>query len=382
MTNLLIRLFIKDKEKGDRHQYGVMAGIVGICCNLLLAVFKIITGILTGAVSIATDAVNNSSDAVSSIITLVGFKISGKPADREHPYGHGRVEYITGFIVAAAVIAVALTLLKESVSNIFNPTELDVSISTLVVLVVSIGIKIWMSLFYGKIAKKISSEAMRATAADSRADCITTGVALLSVLMMLVFNINVDGYAGAIVSLFVIWSGIKAAGDTLKPLLGSAPDKELIEKIEKEARSHEKVLGVHDIRVHEYGHDVIVASGHIEVPYDMSLVEAHEMVDCIEKNILSLGLVTEMTFHVDPVMTDDEEMIDHREKILNALKALDPKADLHDFRMIHAADSDTLIFEILVPYEVKMTDDELRAYVSDKKLIGDRCECKIIVDRE
>ena len=378
MTELLIKLFIKNRE--DRHSYGVMAGIVGIICNLLLAVFKIITGILTGAVSIATDAINSSSDAVSSIVTLVGFRMSGKPADREHPYGHGRVEYITGFIVAAAVIAVALTLLKESVMNIMDPGELDVSIVTIVILAASISVKLWMSVFYGKIAGKISSEAMRATAADSRADCITTSVALVSVIMMLVFKINIDGYAGAVVSLFVIWAGIRSAKETLEPLLGRAPEAELITKIEKQALAHENVLGVHDIRVHEYGHDIKIVSGHLEVPYSLSLNEAHDIADAIEKDVIGNCHVTEATFHVDPVMTDDKEMIECRCNILAELKKLDERISIHDFRLVRGGEGETLIFEILVPYEVRMTDEEIKCYISEGTAGKDRT-CKIVVDR-
>ena len=382
MTELLIRLFIHRDSDGtaSRQEYGVLAGVVGICCNILLTAFKIVTGIVTGAVSIATDAVNNLSDAISSIITLVGFKITGKPADREHPYGHGRAEYLTGFIVAAAVIAVALTLLKESVSNIFSPDELDVSITTIIILIVSILIKLWMSLFYTKIAGKINSEAMMATAVDSRSDCITTGMALIAVVVMLVWNINIDGYAGAAVALFVIYSGFRSAKETIEPLLGRAPDKKLTDRITDIALSCEGILGVHDIRIHEYGHDIIIVSMHVEMPYTLSLTEAHRIADHIERTVTNQKLATEITIHVDPVNTDDEEMLTLRRTVSEHLLELDRRITVHDFRLIRGEHHARLVFEVLVPYDLAMDDEGIREYITrdlDRNLI-----CDIKVDRE
>ena len=385
MTELLIKLFLKTngEEAQQRHKYGVMAGVVGICCNLLLTVFKISTGLLTGAVSIVSDAVNNLSDAVSSIVTMVGFKVSGKPADREHPYGHGRVEYLTGFIIAAAVIAVALNFLKESVRNILHPGRLDVSVVTIIILAVSILIKLWMSVFYTKIANRISSEAMRATAADSRSDCITTGVALLSAIVMLLFKVNIDGYAGAVVSVVVMISGFMAARETIEPLLGKAPDQELIRSIEKEALSHEEILGIHDIRIHEYGHDISIASAHVEVPYTLTLVKAHEVIDEIEEALVKRGCVTEVTFHIDPVMIDDEEMMKLRRELTEYLQGIDTRISIHDFRMIHGELKDDLIFEILVPYDVKKTDQELREMLLDRLGKENKTySMKLTIDRE
>ena len=381
MSELLLKLFIKDPSQ--RHKYGLLAGVVGIICNILLACTKIVMGLLTGAVSIATDAVNNMSDAVSSIVTLVGFKISGKPADREHPYGHGRMEYIAGFVVAAAVIAVAINLFKESVSKIIHPNELDVNVTTIIILAITILVKLWMSLFYGKIAKRISSEAMRATAADSRADCITTGVALLSVAVMLVFKKNIDGWAGAIVSLLVIVSGLRSAKETIEPLLGAAPDKETIDKLEKELCSYDEILGVHDLRVHEYGHDVTVASVHVEMPHDCSLVRCHDIIDKIERDVTDKGIVTELTIHVDPVMTADEEITFIRTELTKHMQSIDPKMNLYDFRLIRGEEGDKLFFEILVSYDNPKTDDEIKKILCDKiKDLGKDLEAVITVDRE
>lgn len=368
MTELLIRLFIKDDgdDNVKRHKYGLMAGIVGIICNIILAAVKVVTGILTSSVSIASDAVNNASDSLSSIVTLVGFKITGKPADREHPYGHGRAEYITGFVISAAVIAVALNLFKESVTDIFHPKELDVSIATIVILSVSILLKLWMSLFYSKVARKISSEAMRATANDSRADCLTTSVALISVAVMLIWNINIDGYAGAVVSLIVVYSGFRSAKETIEPLLGKAPDEEKIKEIEAMCDPYDEIIGVHDIMIHEYGHDVAIASLHVEMPYTVSLVKSHEIVDRVERKIVEAGIVSEVTIHVDPVMTDDEDMIKLRSELEDELAGVSGDIAIHDFHLIRAKDHDRLVFEMIAPYELDISDDGLRRVVEDK----------------
>ena len=383
MTELLIKLFIKEGDENSRHKYGVMAGVVGIICNLILTVFKVITGIVTGAVSIATDAINNFSDAISSIVTLIGFKISGKPADREHPYGHGRVEYLTGFIVSAAVIAVALTLLKESVLNIINPKELDVSIATIIILVASILLKLWMSMFYAKIAGRISSEAMMAAATDSRSDCITTGVALISIICMLIFKINIDGYAGAVVSLFVIRSGFQSAKDTIEPLLGKAPDPELTSKLTAEAKAHSEILGVHDIRVHDYGHDRVIASMHVELPYNMTLTDAHELIDRIEHSIMSQKLVNEVSIHIDPVNVDDEEMLLIKRELCAYLAHIDGRLSIHDFRLVREDGRYRLIFEVLASYDLDMTDEEITELLRTKaESLKPGCELSIVIDRE
>ena len=384
MTELLFKLFAKIKGREiSRHEYGLAAGVVGIICNVLLSAFKIVTGLMTGAVSIASDAVNNMSDAVSSVVTLVGFKISGKPADREHPYGHGRAEYITGFVVSAAVIAVAINLFKESVTDIFNPKDLDVSITTMIILVVSILLKLWMSFFYSKVASKISSEAMRATAVDSRADCITTAVALISVTVMLIWKVNIDGYAGAVVSLLVIVSGFKSAKETIEPLLGGPIGKERQKKIEDVALSHNEIMGVHDMRVHEYGHDVIVASMHVEMPYNITLVRAHEIVDDIERKLVEERLVSEVTIHVDPVMTDDHEMLKIKAGLTEFVQKEDSRINIYDFRMIRMKRKIQLIFDILVPYDIDKSDEDIRKLVEEYfKDSGRNYEFIIEVDRE
>ncbi|MCR4715977.1 MAG: cation diffusion facilitator family transporter [Lachnospiraceae bacterium] len=386
MTGLIIRLFIKDhdqvKNPKVRERYGVVAGLVGILCNLFLTTFKIITGLVTGTMSIVADSINNLSDAASSIVTLIGFKLSGKPADKEHPYGHGRIEYIAGFVVAALVIAIAFELFVTSIKHIFEPVEMDVSITTIIILIVAICVKLWMFLFYSSFSKKIGSKAMKATALDSRNDCLTTGVALISVIIKIAFDVNIDAYACLIVSIFVLFAGIGSAMETMEPLLGEAPNEDLVSDIKEIVLSRDCVLGTHDLRVHEYGPTHTIASLHVELPYTMTLVEAHEVIDEIERELQQKEIVKEVTIHVDPVVTDDEEMLELKEITIKILKKAIPAADLHDFRMTRCDNINKLIFDIVVPYDYKRTDESIKRELSDRllKIRGD-LELVITVDR-
>ncbi len=370
MTALIIRLFIRDSDKVKtpkvRERYGVVAGMVGIVLNIFLTLFKIVTGLVTGTMSIVADSINNLSDATSSIVTMVGFKMSGKPADKEHPYGHGRAEYIAGFVVAAAVIAIALELFKTSIGNIIKPAKMDVDIATIIILVVAICVKMWMFLFYGKISKIISSKAMKATALDSRNDCITTGVALISVIIKIAFDVNIDGYACLIVSLFVIYAGIGSAIETIEPLLGEAPSDDIVESILTVAMSREEILGVHDLRIHEYGPSRMIASFHVEMPSTMSLVEAHEVIDLIERELQSKEIVREVTIHIDPIVMDDTELLELKESIFNILKGINAKADIHDFRMSNCLGEIKVFFDVLIPYDYKRSDEEFKQELLDK----------------
>lgn len=386
MTDLIIRVFIKNydqvKNPNIRQRYGVVAGIVGIICNLLLTAFKIITGFVTGTMSIVADSVNNLSDATSSIVTLVGFKLSGKPADREHPYGHGRMEYIAGFVVAAAVIAIAFELFTSSISHIYKPVDMDVDYVTIIILVASISVKMWMFLFYGKISKTISSKAMKATALDSRNDCLTTGVALISVIVMLVFKVNIDAYACLIVSIFVLIAGFSSAIETIEPLLGEAPSDELITCIKDTVNKRECILDVHDIRVHEYGPTNTIVSLHVEVPYTMTLVEAHDVIDEIERELQSNGTVSEITIHVDPIITDDEETLELKAKTIDIIKDICSSADIHDFRIIHGTDSSRVMFDVVIPYDFKKDNDSIKEEIEERLLkIRDDIRVSITIER-
>lgn len=389
---LLIRLFVKDRDNvGDpnvRQRYGVLAGIVGICCNIFLSVIKLVVGILSHSVSIAGDAVNNLSDSVSSVITLVSFRLSGKKADREHPYGHGRIEYISGFLVAAAVIAVAIELLKTSVESIIHGSSLDVSVYTIIILTCTILVKVWMSRFYLKISRRIDSAAMMATAKDSMADCLTTGVALISVIVKLTADVNIDGYAGALVSLLVIWSGVMSAKETIELLLGEAPSEETVRKIMDMTSAHEEIREVHDIRVHDYGPGRTFASMHVEMPYELGFVKAHEVVDILEQEITDAGIVGEITIHMDPIIGDDDEVNRLRGKTRELASVIDERITVHDFRIIRGESDNKIIFELTVPYDYEGTDEDIESRLR-KELTAirtdDKGQCsdsiRIIVDR-
>ena len=383
----ILEHFIKNhndiSDPSVRSSYGLFSGFFGICCNTFLAAVKIILGLLSGSISIAADATNNLSDSLSSIITIIGFKLSIKPADREHPYGHGRLEYIAGFLVSISVIVVAIELLKESVTAIIKGREIEISILTITILIVSIIIKCLMGLFYRYMSKKIDSGALRAVATDSFNDCLTTGVSLISSLLIYIFNVNIDGYAGAVVSIVVMISGIQSAKEIIDSLLGEQPPEEIEDKIRETALADDRVLGVHDLRIHAYGPNMLMASLHVEVSYDMSLISAHEVVDDIEKKIVESGYVNEITIHVDPVITDDEEMLSLKKYTEAVIKDIDPDISLHDFRMLHSSNSPKLSFDIIVPYELKMSDEELKEKIS-KKISEQKngCICCITVDKE
>ncbi len=387
--DLLIRIFVRDSENVKsprvRQNYGVLAGVVGIVCNILLAIVKLTVGLIAHSVSIAGDAVNNMSDSVSSVVTLVSFRMSGKGADREHPYGHGRIEYVSGFIVAAAVIAVAIELLRTSVNSIINKTELDVSIYTIIILICTILVKMWMSHFYVKISRRIESAAMMATAKDSMADCMTTGVALFSVIVKLATGVNIDGYAGAAVALLVIWSGISSARETIELILGEAPSDETVAKIREMALKYDEIQDIHDLRVHDYGPGRTFASMHVEMPYQIGFVKAHEIVDLLEQEIMDEGIVGEITIHMDPIIEDDREINDLKEKTCELASGISPDITVHDFRMIRGQKENRIIFELIVPYDYEGDEGEIVERLKSEivKLRPDesRDSIRIIVDR-
>ena len=370
MNEKLIRIFIKDYQNTNdpkvRSAYGTFAGIIGILCNVLLTIVKIIIGLMSGAVSVLSDSFNNMSDAISSIVTLFGFRLSGKDKDFEHPYGHGRIEYLAGLSVSVLIIAIGLNLLWTSVKAIFHPGRMDVDMTTVIILIISILVKVWMSYFYSDIAGRIDSPALEASAADSRNDCITTGVSLISVLVMLLWKINIDPYAGAIVSLFVIRSGLSAAYDTLSPLLGSSPDPELINKLKDIVMSHEEIQGIHDIRIHEYGPGEKIGSMHVEVAAELGIVRAHELVDDIERDIEEADLVNEMTIHIDPIISGDAEL-DHLAKWTeDKLKELDEDIHMHDFRLIHDKRQTRVLFDLELPYSFDKSEEEVISYIGEE----------------
>lgn len=367
MTGLLLRIFIKNSEDTDnpkvRQKYGMLSGIVGIVCNVILFVTKFFAGIITGAVSISADAFNNLSDAGSSIITFIGFKMAGKPADTEHPFGHGRIEYVAGLAVAVAIIVMGVELFQQSAERILHPEETVFSIVSVLILAGSILMKLWMCLFNRKLGKKLDSAAMLATSTDSLSDCVSTTVVLLSLLLFRFTGINVDGLAGAVVAVFVFLAGIDAAKDTLQPLLGQPADESFVNRLEQLVTEDKHILGVHDLIVHDYGPGRRFASLHAEIPYNMDMLEAHDVIDIAEKRVKSV-LGCDISIHMDPVVTDDEQINELRKLTERVIKEIDPSLNMHDFRVVKGPMLTNLIFDVLVPYNFCMSDEQLKKKIN------------------
>lgn len=371
MIGWLVKIFIKDsdnvKDSKVRESYGVLSGTVGIFCNVCLFVLKFIAGIITGAVSISADAFNNLSDAGSSVITLAGFKMAGKPADTDHPYGHGRIEYMAGLGVSVAIIVMGVELFKQSVDRIINPEETVFSVLSVVILVGSICVKTWMAFFNYTLGKRIDSAAMKATATDSLSDCITTTVVLASVFVQYISGYNIDGYAGAVVALFVLYAGFGAAKDTIAPLLGKAPEQKLVSQIEDAVLEGGGVLGIHDMVIHDYGPGRVFASLHAEVPYDMDMLTAHDIIDRAESRIKKrLGI--DISIHMDPVIYDDEKLKQIKQEIYKVVSDIDDRITMHDFRLVDGPGVKKVIFDCVVPFDMPISDNEVKKRIADEVL--------------
>ena len=385
MTAFLVKHFVKDYEEIEkmsvRTAYGVLASIVGIFCNVLLFIVKFIVGSLMNSISIVADGFNNLSDAGSSIISFVGVKMANKPADEEHPFGHGRMEYIAALVVAFLVIEVGLSFLKDGIQKIRDPRELQFHLVPMLILNLSVGIKLCLGLFNKKLGKKINSKVMLATSADSMGDVITTTATIASILVFKVFGINIDGFVGIGVSLVVMWAGIGIARDTLEPLLGEAVPKDVYEKITKFVESYEGVCGTHDLIVHNYGPGRSMASLHAEVPNDVDIGLSHEIIDRIEREALKeVGIY--LVIHMDPIETKNEETLRARQQVESALAELDTQASIHDFRMVVGENQINLIFDMLVPIQYdkerkKMLCQEIRNRMHE---IDERYQCVIVVE--
>lgn len=368
MTNLLIKLFVKNKDNPENPQvrdaYGSLGGGVGIACNLLLFIIKISLGILSGAVSIIADAFNNLSDIGSSAITLLGFKLAKKPADPDHPFGHGRIEYMSAFIVSILIILVGFELFKTSVGKIFAPEDIEVSIITIIGLAVSIIVKLWMNFFNRKIAKIIDSASLKATAQDSLNDCIATSCVLIAVIVCKFTNINIDPYIGLGVAGFILWSGYNAAKETISPLLGEPPKKEQIDSICKIILAHEEFCGIHDLIIHNYGPGRCFASVHVEVPEDINILACHEMIDDCE-NELNKKLGIEVVIHMDPIATNNEKVMKTSMAVLEKVRKIDKRFTIHDFRMVEGENRTNLIFDVVVPNDLKMSHKDLKKQIKE-----------------
>ncbi len=369
MTELLVGWFIKDKENIHdtkvRQSYGRLSGFVGICCNVLLFALKLFIGLATGAVSIMADAFNNLSDAASSVVTLIGFYMAGRPADGGHPYGHGRIEYLSGLFIAAAILMTGVELMKSSVEKILHPEAPEFSLVSIVILAASILLKLWMSKFNFKLGERIQSEVMKATATDSLSDCISTGAVLLGALIGILAGKNLDGWIGALVALFVCFAGLGAAKETIQPLLGQAPDPELVNKIKERVIKEEKILGVHDLNVHDYGPGRRMISLHAEVSYKEDILEAHDLIDNIERDLMK-EFQCDATIHMDPVVTDDEEMNKVRQMVEAIVTEKNAEWKIHDFRMVRGSTHTNLIFDLVVAPEELVKKQEIERWVKEK----------------
>ena len=368
MTDLIVRLFLNNKDSSTpsgREAYGRVAGIVGIICNLLLSVMKFIIGTITNSVSITADATNNMTDAGSSIVTLVGFRLSEKPADEDHPYGHATIEYITGLIISFLTLIIGYDILKTSVTKIFHPEDIAFSWTAVIILTVSILMKLWLSRFNRTLGKRIKSKALEATAADSRNDVVATSAVLAATLISRFTSLNLDGYMGVLVAMFIIISGIGLVKETVSPLLGQAPSKEMYEMIEKKILSYENVLGVHDLMVHSYGPGSYFASAHIEMDAKIDVLSCHDVMDTIERDFLREHNI-HIVVHLDPTVLDCEETNELKEVVRQILFDIDPVITFHDFRVVYGETAKNVLFDIVVPPKFKYPDDELVSIIKNR----------------
>ena len=372
MTALLTHLFVKNnREVTDPHvrrSYGTLVSVVGIILNLILFAAKFTVGTLFGSVSITADAVNNLSDAGSQIISLISFRISAKPADREHPFGHARIEYVASMIVSFLILLIGFELIKESISKILDPVLPERSWVAVGVLGGSILVKLWLGLFNRKIGKRIDSTVMRATAADCLSDALSTTAVLISTLILLLFpsvTLNLDAYMGVIVAIMIMIAGAKILNETKNSILGEAPSHEIVEQITKSVESTPGVLGIHDLVVHNYGAGHVIAALHVEVDGKADVFETHDMIDNIERKLRhDCGI--EATIHMDPIVTDDERVTRLRARVEAAVREVDPALRIHDFRFVEGATHSNLIFDVAVPFELRRTDEELRRAIASQ----------------
>lgn len=369
MISILAKRFIKDynnmKSPHVRHSYGMLCGIVGIVLNILLFAGKFLAGTISHSIAITADAINNLSDAGSSFITLAGFKLASQKPDPDHPYGHGRIEYLSGLFVSLLIILMAVELIKTSFNKIIHPTETTISPLVIVILVVSILVKFYMSVYNSKVGKQIDSAALLATAADSRGDMLATLLVLISSAVAYFFGIQIDGYCGLLVGLFILYAGFNAAKETINPLLGKAPDKEYVEKIEEIVTSHDLILGIHDMMIHDYGPGRVVVSLHAEVPSDGDILEMHDLIDHIEHD-LSEMCNCEAVIHMDPISVNDPETAELKEKIRSIITSIDENLQFHDFRIVKGPTHTNLLFDVLVPYKFPIKDNELIVMIDRK----------------
>lgn len=377
LTKTLVRLFVPAADEtplsaDTRYAYGRMASYTGLFCNLLLFAMKLTAGLLSGSLAIVADAFNNLSDGGSVIVTLLGFKLAARPADRDHPFGHGRMEYLSALGVAVLIILAGFELATSAVDKILHPQPADFSLLTMLILAASVAVKLWMSVFYRRIGAAIRSEALTASSVDSRNDVICTGLVLLTSLLSWRTGWVLDGYVGLAVALFVLWSGICIIRETISPLLGQRPDPALVQAIEETVLSHEGVVGVHDVMVHDYGPGRVIVSLHAEVPESQSILVSHDVVDRIEQELMQRFHIVSC-IHMDPIRTDDETTDRYKRLAEQVLGELDERLSLHDFRVVEGVSHTNLIFDVVVPFDYpgrQTLPEELRSriHAADERL--------------
>ena len=367
MITCLAKFWIResDSEEKKRRVYGTLGAVVGIFLNICLFTGKYLAGFLSGSIAIMADAFNNLSDAGSSFISLIGFVFSGKKPDLDHPFGHGRIEYLAGLGVSFLILLMGVELAKNSVQKILHPVSVQISTLSIAVLSASILVKLYMAYYNHAIGKKIRSATMAATATDSLSDAVATTVVLLAMLFLAVTRINIDGYCGILVAVFILAAGIGAAKETVSPLLGQAPDPEFVKEIKELVMQHEEVLGIHDMAVHDYGPGRVMVSLHAEVSGDGNIYELHDLIDRIERE-LKENLHCETVIHMDPIDVGNEKTVEMKEEMVKLVKAIDERLTIHDFRMVTGTTHHNMIFDVVIPADFKLSQEELKDIIQKK----------------
>lgn len=372
----------KKLKELSREKAGKISSIIGIIANIILSFSKIVVGIITGFISVLADGLNNLSDCGSNVVSYMSFKMSSKPADKEHPYGHERIEYVSSMAVAFVILIIAFELAKESILGIISPKPLEFSVVVVIVLVFSILVKAGMFIYNNSMSKKLNSDILKATAVDSFSDCISTTAVLLSVLIARFTGVYIDGYIGVLVAILIAWSGIKILKETSSKLIGQAPDRDFVLAIKTRILSRKEVLGIHDLNIYSYGPNKYFASVHIEVDAKVDVLESHELIDEIEREFLEETNIV-LTGHLDPIVTDDEEVNLLRKQIAEIVKDIDEEFSMHDFRIVRAVNYTNLIFEVAIPFEATLSDDEIKKLIKTRiKQLGKQYRPVIMVEKQ
>ena len=385
MVTFLSRWLIQDYDRPEdpevRRKYGVLCGSVGIGLNLLLFLAKFFAGTISGSIAITADAFNNLSDAGSSLVTIVGFKLAGQKPDPSHPFGHGRMEYLSGLAVSVLILLMGFELLQSSVDKIRHPAAIEFSWLSVVILLLGIAGKLYMSYYNRSVGNKINSAAMKATAADSLSDSISTAAVLAATLIAHFFHVNIDGWVGVAVACFILYAGYNAARDTIDPLLGQAPDPELVTDVEKTVLSFQPIQSIHDMIVHDYGPGRLMISLHAEVPADGDLLEMHDTIDLVEQTLRE-KFHCDAVIHMDPIITNDEQVLKMRSKMHQLVQDIDKRITVHDFRMVTGPTHTNLIFDVACPFDLKQSDEEVKRQVEEiVDLLDGNYNAVVTVDR-